>query len=71
MDKLNSDLSLVAQLGGHPQPRTPRGKQRFPGMTIAYALIQMLEKVAEKADFARIVTKVMDQNGTGDWCYDH
>eukprot|EP00971_Amphidinium_carterae_P069545 1375998-Amphidinium_carterae.1 len=30
----------------------------FPeGMTITYALIQMVEKVAEKSDKARIITK--------------
>merc|ERR1711879_562879 len=51
------DLSLLARLGGHSAPRTHRGKERFPGMTITYALIQMLEKVAEKTDRARIVTK--------------
>jgi len=57
MDKFNLDLSLVARLGGHSAPRTHRGKERFPGMTITYALIQMVEKVAEKTDKARIVTK--------------
>merc|ERR1719191_2297193 len=57
MDKFNLDLSLVARLGGHSQPRTHRGKERFPGMTITYALIQMVEKIAEKSDIARIVTK--------------
>merc|ERR1712151_692713 len=57
MDAFNLDLSLVARLGGHSQPRTHRGKERFPGMTITYALIQMLEKVAEKTDRARIITK--------------
>jgi len=57
MDKFDLDLSLVARLGGHSQPRTHRGKERFPGMTITYALIQMLEKVAEKTDRARIITK--------------
>eukprot|EP00435_Cladocopium_sp_Y103_P021778 s394_g5.t1 len=50
VEKFNLDLSLVARLGGHSQPRTHRGKERFPG-------IQMLEKVAEKTDLARIVTK--------------
>eukprot|EP00439_Symbiodinium_sp_Y106_P015699 s285_g2.t1 len=44
VDKFDLDLSLVARLGGHSQPRTHRGKERFPGMTISYALIQMLEK---------------------------
>merc|ERR1712048_780837 len=48
-------------------PRTHRGKERFPGMTITYALIQMVEKVAEKTDRARIITKAevfkLIQNG--------
>merc|ERR1719453_2856973 len=52
MDKFNLDLSLVARLGGHSEPRTHRGKERFPGMTITYALIQMVEKVAEMSDRA-------------------
>merc|ERR1711988_1739167 len=57
MDKFALDLSLVARLGGHSAPRTHRGKERFPGMTITYALIQMVEKIAERTDRARIVTK--------------
>merc|ERR1711865_249537 len=57
IDAFDLDLSLLARLGGHSQPRTHRGKERFPGMTITYALIQMCEKVAEKTDRARIVTK--------------
>merc|ERR1719379_3416445 len=57
MDKFDLDLSLVARLGGHSQPRTHRGKERFPGMTITYALIQMAEKISEKTDRARIITK--------------
>jgi succinate dehydrogenase/fumarate reductase flavoprotein subunit len=57
MDKFDLDLSLLARLGGHSQPRTHRGKERFPGMTITYALIQMLEKVCEKTDRGRIITK--------------
>jgi flavocytochrome c len=58
VEEFNLDLSLVARLGGHSQPRTHRGAERFPGMTITYAMIQMLEKVAEKnPDKARIVTK--------------
>ena len=57
MEKFNLDLSLVARLGGHSQPRTHRGKERFPGMTITYALIQMLEKAfpAAAADFVIFV----------------
>merc|ERR1711972_748453 len=57
VDKFDLDLSLVARLGGHSMPRTHRGKERFPGMTITYALIQMGEKIAEKTDRARIITK--------------
>merc|ERR1712048_95521 len=58
IDKFDLDLSLVARLGGHSQPRTHRGKERFPGMTITYALIQMLENIAERhPDKARIITK--------------
>merc|ERR1711972_1250596 len=57
MDAFNLDLSLVARLGGHSAPRTHRGKERFPGMTITYALIQMVEKVSETTDRARIITK--------------
>jgi succinate dehydrogenase/fumarate reductase flavoprotein subunit len=57
VEKFNLDLSLVARLGGHSAPRTHRGKERFPGMTITYALIQMVEKVAERTDRARIITK--------------
>jgi len=57
MDKFNLDLSLLARLGGHSQPRTHRGKERFPGMTITYALIQMVEKISERTDKARIITK--------------
>merc|ERR1712045_771962 len=57
VEKFNLDLSLVARLGGHSAPRTHHGKERFPGMTITYALIQMLEKIAERTDRARIITK--------------
>merc|ERR1719217_1125469 len=57
MDKFDLDLSLVARLGGHSQPRTHRGAERFPGMTITYALIQSVESIAERSDLARIITK--------------
>merc|ERR1712063_121263 len=57
VEKFNLDLSLVARLGGHSAPRTHRGKERFPGMTITYALIQMVEKIAERTDKAQIITK--------------
>ncbi len=45
-DKFNLDLSLVSRLGGHSHPRTHRGKERFPGMTITYALMEKLEDLA-------------------------
>merc|ERR1712032_451043 len=59
VEEFNLDLSLLARLGGHSAPRTHRGKERFPGMTITYALIQMVEKIAEKSKgrVARIITK--------------
>merc|ERR1719377_127153 len=58
MDQFDLDLSLIARLGGHSMPRTHRGKERFPGMTITYALIQSLEKVCEnREDKAQIITK--------------
>lgn len=57
MDVFGLDLSLVARLGGHSAPRTHRGKERFPGMTITYALIQMVEKIAERGDKAKVITK--------------
>merc|ERR1712054_329073 len=56
--------------GGHSAPRTHRGKERFPGMTITYALIQMVEKISETTDKARIITKAratkLLQNAGGD-----
>ncbi len=36
VENLNLGLSLLALLGGQPAPRTYRGKEHFPGMTIAY-----------------------------------
>merc|ERR1712137_1418836 len=57
VDKFELDLSLIARLGGHSMPRTHRGKERFPGMTITYALMQAFEKVAETSEKARIINK--------------
>jgi flavocytochrome c len=56
--KFKLDLSIVGLMGGHSAARTHRGKERFPGMTITYALMDGLEK-AEKADptSAKILTK--------------
>ena len=50
LDKFNLDLSLVVR-------RTQRGKERFPGFTLTYALIQVVGKIGEKTDKAKIKTK--------------
>eukprot|EP00931_Biecheleriopsis_adriatica_P050588 TRINITY_DN292_c0_g1_i1.p1 TRINITY_DN292_c0_g1~~TRINITY_DN292_c0_g1_i1.p1 ORF type:complete len:526 (-),score=151.54 TRINITY_DN292_c0_g1_i1:141-1661(-) len=57
VEKFDLDMSLLARLGGHSAPRTHRGKERFPGMTITYALIQMVEAISERSDLARIINK--------------
>merc|ERR1712241_904837 len=57
IDKFGVDLSLVSRLGGHSMPRTHRGKERFPGMTITYGLMEKLEEIAENSDKARILLK--------------
>merc|ERR1712226_1250218 len=57
IDKFGVDLSLVSRLGGHSMPRTHRGKERFPGMTITYGLMEKLEEIAENSDKARIMLK--------------
>ena len=48
LDRFNLVLSLVTRLSGHSAPRTHRGKDRFPGMTLTCALIQTVEKIAER-----------------------
>jgi flavocytochrome c len=65
------DLSLVSRLGGHSFPRTHRGKERFPGMTITYALMERYEEISTKEpEKARLFTKARvtrllhDNNGT-------
>ena len=49
----------MSRLGGHSQPRTHRGKERFPGFTITYALMEKLEEVEKNSNghLARILTK--------------
>jgi flavocytochrome c len=57
-NKFALDLSLVSRLGGHSFPRTHRGKERFPGMTITYALMEKMEDIAQKQpQIARVLTK--------------
>jgi len=57
VDKFELDLSLVARLGGHSAQRTHRGKERFPGMTITYALMQAYEKLCETTSRAKLHNK--------------
>lgn len=58
IQRFGLDLSLVSRLGGHSHPRTHRGGERFPGMTITYALMEKLEQISEKTpDRAKIVVK--------------
>lgn len=46
-NKFGLDLSKVARLGGHSQPRTHRGGAQFPGMVITYAQMERLEDLAQ------------------------
>jgi len=51
------DLSLVSRLGGHSFPRTHRGKERFPGMTITYALMEKMDDIAKaQPQHAQVLT---------------
>ncbi|KAI8373350.1 FAD binding domain-containing protein [Blakeslea trispora] len=62
-DKFELDLSLVSRLGGHSFPRTHRGKEQFPGMTITYALMEGLEDLAKsQPNRAKIVKKAKVTN---------
>jgi flavocytochrome c len=58
MDKFGLDLSLVSRLGGHSFPRTHRGKTKFPGMTITYALLEKYEDLCQaNPDRCRLINK--------------
>jgi flavocytochrome c len=61
--KFKIDLSLVSRLGGHSFPRTHRGKERFPGMTITYGLLEKLEEVEKNTNgkLAMIINKAIAQ----------
>ncbi|KAJ7594686.1 fumarate reductase [Mycena floridula] len=57
-DKFGLDLSKVARLGGHSQPRTHRGDAQFPGMVITYAQMERLEDLAvSNPDRVKILKK--------------
>jgi flavocytochrome c len=69
IQRFGLDLSLVSQLGGHSFPRTHRGKEKFPGMTITYALMEKFEELAKQdptkaqvITLARVV-ELIYQNG--------
>lgn len=68
-DQFGVDLSLVSRLGGHSQPRTHRGKEKFPGMTITYALMEKYEDTikAHPGKYQLIkkatVKKLISENG--------
>jgi len=67
--KFGLDLSLVGRLGGHSFPRTHRGKEQFPGMTITYALMEKIMDLStahpEKARciLSAKVTKLITKDG--------
>ncbi|TFK25567.1 fumarate reductase [Coprinopsis marcescibilis] len=69
-DKFKLDLSKVARLGGHSQPRTHRGDAQFPGMVMTYAQMERLEDLAESSPErvkiikkARVTKLVKDASG--------
>eukprot|EP00924_Labyrinthula_sp_SR-Ha-C_P014040 augustus_masked-scaffold_56-processed-gene-0.1-mRNA-1 protein AED:0.01 eAED:0.01 QI:0/-1/0/1/-1/1/1/0/568 len=64
MDAFGLDLTIIARLAAHSQPRTHRGKERFPGMMITYGLMEKLEQIADaeaankvKNPKARVINK--------------
>ncbi|GJE95828.1 fumarate reductase [Phanerochaete sordida] len=64
------DLSKVARLGGHSQPRTHRGGAQFPGMVITYAQMERLEDLATEIPDrvtikkkARVSKLIKDESG--------
>lgn len=57
-DSFGLDMSVLGRLGGHSFPRTHRGKEQFPGMTITYALMEAIEKIQEEQPHrAKVLTK--------------
>ena len=66
--KFNVDLSLVSRLGSHTHERTHRGKEKFPGMTITYALLEKLEEIEEKSSgkTVKIISDAQVTNVTTD-----
>lgn len=70
MSAFNLDLSLLTRMGGHSANRTHRGKERFPGMTITYGLMEKYEKIcktnpekARQINKARVVDLIKNNKG--------
>jgi succinate dehydrogenase/fumarate reductase flavoprotein subunit len=68
-EKFGLDLSKVARLGGHSQPRTHRGDAQFPGMVITYAQMERLEDLSQsnpervQVKKKAAVTSLIQENG--------
>lgn len=57
-DRFGLDMGVLGRLGGHSFPRTHRGKEQFPGMTITYALMERLEEIAKAEPHrARVINR--------------
>jgi succinate dehydrogenase/fumarate reductase flavoprotein subunit len=59
-EKFEVDLSLLGRLGGHSQPRTHRGTEQFPGMTITYALMSKYEDLCKSNPERAVLLKKAD-----------
>lgn len=68
-DAFGVDLSIVSRLGGHSQPRTHRGKEKFPGFAITYAMIEKYEEFCKSnPERAALINKakvvrLLEENG--------
>jgi|EP01049_Picozoa_sp_SAG25_P002032 flavocytochrome c len=52
------DLSLVAFMGAHSNPRTHRGKERFPGAAITMGLMEKFDSICEaEPERCRLIVK--------------
>lgn len=59
IDRFGLNLSILGRLGGATNPRTHRGPERFPGMTITYKLMETYDDIIDKQGDgrARLITK--------------
>jgi flavocytochrome c len=57
-DAFNLDMTVLGRLGGHSFPRTHRGKEKFPGFTITYAMMERMEDLCKtNPEIAKVVLK--------------